>query len=240
MSAPESQSTPDCFRLKGSMFTLSVIELSHFEAEAFQTQLQQTVNQAPRFFQHMPIVIGLDSINADADLNFAKIKQLCQNAQLNPVGIRGGSEAQQQAALEAGLPSLGNVSSRSNQSNSKTDTPEPAAANLTTKVIDRPIRSGQQIYARDAHLVVLAPVSAGAEILADGDIHVYAPLRGRALAGINGNTQARIYCQNMEAELLSIAGHYKLSEDLQHSALWKQSVQAILEDEKRLQLNPLG
>ncbi len=109
---------------------------------------------------------------------------------------------------------------------------------VTTKIIYQPVRSGQQVYARGGDLIILAAVSPGAEILADGNIHVYGPLRGRALAGVRGNTEARIFCQSLEAELVSIAGQYKISEDLQKSG-WKSSSQVCLIDDK-LTITPLS
>ncbi|MAB25605.1 MAG: septum site-determining protein MinC [Pseudomonadales bacterium] len=96
------------------------------------------------------------------------------------------------------------------------------------RLITEPVRSGQQVYARGGDLIVMAPVSAGAELLADGHIHVYGPLRGRALAGVQGNTEARIFCQNLEAELVSIAGQYKVAEDLRKEQHWKQAVHISL------------
>lgn len=106
-----------------------------------------------------------------------------------------------------------------------------------TKIVRHTIRSGQQIYAPRGDLIVIGSVSAGAEILADGNIHVYGTLRGRALAGVKGDTQASIFCQKLEAELLSIAGHYKMDEDLQR-AHWQKSIQAKL-DGKRLKIEAL-
>lgn len=93
------------------------------------------------------------------------------------------------------------------------DPPWTAAALRPTLVIDKPVRTGQRIYAEGADLVVLAIVNAGAELIADGDIHVYAPLRGRAIAGARGNEGARIFVQRLEAELISIAGCFRLFED---------------------------
>ncbi|HAZ88281.1 MAG TPA: septum site-determining protein MinC, partial [Marinobacter adhaerens] len=98
------------------------------------------------------------------------------------------------------------------------------------KIISQPVRSGQQIHAPEGDLVILAPVQAGAEVLAAGNIHVYGPLRGRALAGIHGAESARVFCQSLEAELVSIAGHYKISEDLQDNG-WKSAVQIQLRDD---------
>lgn len=116
--------------------------------------------------------------------------------------------------------------------------PEPAAPQREpAKIIRHAIRSGQQIYAPRGDLIVIGSVSAGAEILADGNIHVYGTLRGRALAGVKGDTEARIFCQKLEAELLSIAGHYKMDEDLQR-AHWQKSIQATL-DGKRLKIDAL-
>jgi septum site-determining protein MinC len=92
------------------------------------------------------------------------------------------------------------------------------------------VRSGQQVYAPEGDLIILAPVQAGAEVLATGNIHVYGPLRGRALAGVHGQGQARVFCQSLEAELVSIAGQYKISEDLQKLG-WKKPVQIQLRDD---------
>lgn len=115
--------------------------------------------------------------------------------------------------------------------------PEPAMTN--SMVIDRPVRAGQQIYAKGSSLVVLAMVSAGAEVIADGDIHVYAPLRGRALAGARGNTVARIYTNMMEAELVSIAGVYRTIEQTLPTSIRGKATQIFLENE-RLVMTALG
>jgi septum site-determining protein MinC len=106
-----------------------------------------------------------------------------------------------------------------------------------TRVISEPVRSGQQIYVPNGDLLVLAPVSHGAELLADGHIHIYGPLRGRALAGVTGDTEARIFCQSLEAELISIAGQYKISEDLEGD-YWQQPVVVHL-TEGHLQIRAL-
>ncbi|MCG0583772.1 septum site-determining protein MinC, partial [Burkholderia cenocepacia] len=106
-----------------------------------------------------------------------------------------------------------------------------------TLVIDRPLRSGQQIYAK-GDLVVLAPVSHGAEIIAEGNIHIYAPLRGRALAGVHGNHDARIFCTCLEPELISIAGIYRTTENPLPADVLGKSVQIRLEEEK-LMIEPL-
>ncbi|MBB6522881.1 septum site-determining protein MinC [Pseudoteredinibacter isoporae] len=99
------------------------------------------------------------------------------------------------------------------------------------KIIERPVRGGQQIYAEGCDLIVLAQVSEGAEVLADGNIHIYAPLRGRALAGVKGDSNARIFCQQLEAELVSVAGIFILSDELKDKA-WKQAAHIQLKDER--------
>ena len=105
-------------------------------------------------------------------------------------------------------------------------------------VVDKPLRSGQQVYARGADLVVLAMVSFGAEVIADGDIHVYAPLRGRAMAGARGNTQARIFSTCMEPQLLSIAGMYRTTDNELPDNVRGKAAQVRLDGEKLL-IEPL-
>lgn len=108
----------------------------------------------------------------------------------------------------------------------------PAAPATSTMIIDAPVRAGQRIYARGADLVVMAAVNNGAEIIADGSIHVYAPLRGRALAGASGNTGARIFAASLEAELVSIAGVYRTFEHGHAPELAQQQVQIRLTGER--------
>jgi septum site-determining protein MinC len=120
------------------------------------------------------------------------------------------------------------------QKSQKVEIREPQAATLVsnegTRLITTPIRSGQQIYAQGGDLVVISSVSSGAELLADGNIHVYGTLRGRALAGINGNPKARIFCQHLEAELVAIAGEFKIFEQAPNS--YPGAVQIYLKDEQ--------
>ncbi|MCD6048253.1 MAG: minC [Gammaproteobacteria bacterium] len=114
----------------------------------------------------------------------------------------------------------------------------PTTLAASTMVITHPVRSGQQIYAKDADLVVISSVSPGAELIADGNIHVYGQLRGRALAGAKGNAAARIFCQDVSAELLSIAGHYWLHEDVMAHIKSKSPVQIFLKN-GQLQISKL-
>ena len=152
---------------------------------------------------------------ADQPLDFPALISLLGRYQLVPVAITGGSPPQMMAALQAGLlpvPDAHLVSARPTAAPAAPSPPPPATAPAGALVIDKPLRSGQQVYARGRDLIVLAMVNAGAEVIADGHIHVYAPLRGKAMAGARGNTEARIFALALEAELLSIAGVYRTSE----------------------------
>ncbi len=151
---------------------------------------------------------------------------------LQPVGAYGGNEAQQTAAREAGLVVLSD-----DAVSLPTATSAPAAVPVQiertpTMVITRPVRTGQQVYAKDADLVVMALVSNGAEVIADGNIHVYAPLRGRALAGARGDANARIFTTCMEAELVSIAGVYRTLDESLPPSLKSKPAQVLLNEDK--------
>ncbi|GGP24528.1 septum site-determining protein MinC [Silvimonas amylolytica] len=152
---------------------------------------------------------------------------------LQPVGAYGGNEAQQIAAREAGLVVL---SDEGVSLPAATPAPAPAAPVIAertpTMVITRPVRTGQQVYAKDADLIVMALVSNGAEVIADGNIHVYAPLRGRALAGARGDANARIFTTCMEAELVSIAGIYRTLDESLPASLKSKPAQVLLNEDK--------
>jgi septum site-determining protein MinC len=188
------------------------------------------------------VILSLDRCG-DNNIDFIELGDLCKEYGLVPIAIRGGNEDQLMSAHVAGLPKLPPAASPQ-----ELDVPDVNIKTVTEtvevpvqashKLVTAPVRSGQQIYAANADLIVVAAVSPGAEILADGNIHVYGPLRGRALAGVKGDTQARIFCYSQEAELMSIAGTYKVSEDLK-SHYPRQAVQAYLEG-NQLIISPLG
>ena len=107
----------------------------------------------------------------------------------------------------------------------------------TPMLVDRPVRSGQQLYARDTDLVVIGQVGPGAEVISDNNIHVYGPLRGRALCGVSGNVDARIFCQSLEAELVSVAGNYRMLETIPEDLRGRPA--KIFLDNDRLSIEPL-
>lgn len=234
------------FHLKGGMLTMTLVELIRLAPDQFARQLAEKVEQAPNFFVDTPVVIALDKLTeALTDLTLRHLLNICRDHGLQPVALRGGEEFRElaQSAAMVLLPP-GRQRERTIEPVAAEPAPQPKPAPAPAveapapaptpapatvgKIITEPVRGGQQIYARGGDLIVMAPVSAGAELLADGHIHVYGPLRGRALAGVQGNQEARIFCQSLEAELVSIAGQYKVAEDLRKQQ-WKEAVQISLE-----------
>lgn len=216
--------TQGSFRLKGSLFTLSVLQLLNTDKIKFTQQINELIEKAPKLFHRAPIIIDLTQLAKPSDnIDLLYINSQLQLHGLIPVGVKCNKAPELiKAAIAAGLavfPEQHTTKAESTPQEKKTLEEPQAVEKLpktqhASKIITKPVRSGQQIYAQGGDLVVLAAVGAGAEILADGHIHVYGPLRGRALAGIKGDTSARILCQNLEAELISIAGHYLISEYL--------------------------
>lgn len=221
-----------CFQLKASFSPCTIMQLTRYDLDDLGQQLAATVSRAPTFFAGSPLILDLEAVKV-ATINFAALKQILLTNQLAPVGVRGGSEAQHDAAANAGIPVIAIGKSASAIIN---PAEEPAKkteeVRSATKLMTGPVRSGMQVYARDGDLIVTAPVSAGAELLADGHIHVYGPLRGRALAGMQGNTQARIFCRSLEAELVAIAGYYLVKEEIKSLPAHDSMVQIYLENEQ--------
>ena len=218
-----------CFKLKGSRVTITTLELYEYEYATFNDQLAETVRSAPDFFQQTPVILSLERCNDTGFIDFIELGELCREYGLVPVAITGGNEDHLLSANVAGLPHLPIGAAKPPEAPAKKLEPETVSAK--NMVITTPVRSGQQIYAKDGDLIIIAPVSAGAEVLADGNIHIYGPLRGRALAGVKGDKTARIFCQSLEAELISIAGSYQVNEDLKKEN-WKKNIQAYLSGEQ--------
>ncbi|MES2998338.1 MAG: septum site-determining protein MinC [Pseudomonadota bacterium] len=232
-------SSQEAFKLKASLFTLTTCHLFNSDPSLIQQQLKPLIDQTPRFFQQLPIILDLSSLKHSLGqlIDFPAIISCLRRSGLVPVGIRGGNAEQQTLAVQAGLAILSNIKLE----NTEVATPKlPSSSATTAKLITQQVRSGQQIYAKNSDLIVLASVSPGAELLADGNIHIYGRLKGRALAGITGNPNTHIFCKNLEAELVAIAGHYWLSEDLHdlHPIPSKASVHISLHQE-RLQITTL-
>ncbi|VAW68728.1 Septum site-determining protein MinC [hydrothermal vent metagenome] len=234
-----------CLQLKGSVVTTFILELYRYSAKEFSQQLQSKISQAPEFFENSSVVISLDKVNESVeDIDLEELLLLCRQFGLQPMAFRCTDSRFLASISVTGLTLLTDSSSRES-------TKEPAKTPIATQnteiktvltprksqIISRPVRSGQQIYAEGSDLIILSRVSAGAEVLADGHIHVYGHLLGRALAGAKGDTDARVFCNKMEAELISIAGNFLLSDALREK-VWLQPAQVYL-DEQTLHVEPV-
>jgi len=235
------------FRLKGSLVTLSILKPLSTDLSAIDAGLAAKVAQAPALFDRAPLLLDLADLPDAQALDLPGLRALVARLGFVPVAVRGGGETMATAAAAIGLGVLGegrlppDVEPAPPPAEEEPP-PPPAAANdaaapdaaatiapAPTRVITQTVRSGQQVYSR-GDLIVLAAVSPGAELLADGHIHVYGPLRGRALAGLRGNTQARIYCRALEAELIAVAGCFQVAEDID-PALRGRAAQVFLDGE---------
>lgn len=240
-AAPLHDATP-AFNLKGGSFTATVLELLSVDPEHLRAQLAARTLDAAAWLQQSAVILNLEKV-ADQQADWATLVSLCQSHGVTLVGVRA-PRSLEPALQQVGVPVLASLRRKGAEvelgqeaaSASVVQAAAPVAAQPATKargetrIITQPVRGGQQIYA-EGDLIVLAPVSAGAEVLADGHIHIYAPLRGRALAGVQGNADARIFCQSLEAELVSIAGRYRVAEDLRKTPQWGQPIQVSLAED---------
>ncbi|EIB98587.1 MULTISPECIES: septum site-determining protein MinC [Pantoea] len=205
---------------KGSSFTLSVVHLHHHDPAVIRKALQDKIDQAPDFLKNAPVVLNVATLSAD--VNWKQLQQAILATGLRIVGVSGcKDEALKRMIARAGLPVLaeGKEARPQVQAPAPAAVPEPQpvaaeAVAAKTRIVNTPVRSGQQIYARDADLIITSSVSAGAELVADGNIHIYGMMRGRALAGASGDRNCQIFCTNLAAELVSIAGEYWIMDQI--------------------------
>lgn len=236
------------FTFKGGMLPMTVMELASADPEHIREQLAGKLSQSPAFFHHTPVVLNVERLD-EPHLALERICAVCRAHKLLPVAVRGGPDPVKQSAWALGLgwfPPQEADRPRPLESVPVSEAPEPGAEDATPPVADEmaggrifrgTVRSGQQITSPEGDLVVVGAVNAGAEVLAGGSVHVYGPLRGRALAGIHGNTQAGIFCRELRAELLSVAGNYKRLEDIDPRLLGT-AIQVRL-SEAQLSITPL-
>ncbi len=207
--------------LKADQFTFPVLELFSADTDSIVDEVGDKVDQAPEFFRNAPIIIDLKQLPDGEHIEFAVLVGLLRSFGLNPVAIRGGSSAHAESAGTMELAVLPDdrrpprVKPKVRRDSpcvvNRDSGPETRAAGITHF---KPVRSGQKVACLDGDLVIVAPASAGSELIAAGNIHVYGALRGRALAGVGGDENCRIFCQRLDAELVSVAGHYRVSEDI--------------------------
>jgi septum site-determining protein MinC len=211
---------PAIFDLKASSFTFPTLYLRSGDLDLLAEGLEQRVEQAPDFFRNTPVVIDLSKIPGLA-VELPTLVGIVRGCGMVPVALRGGDRRSssgrrrcwswRSSARGARPAPRGAPPGRRRAAGPRRARPP---ASIGSVLVTRPVRSGQRIYAAGGDLVVVAPISSGAELMADGHIHIYGALRGRALAGVQGNEQARIFCRDLRAELVSVAGRYRLSEDL--------------------------
>lgn len=270
MTVAVQGTTPETFEIKSATLPLVALVLKSPDLAALAHELEARFGDIQDFFDQDAMVIDLSRLESEAPegerpaVDFSALIELLKKYRVVPVGVHGGSAEQTAAAMAAGLypapdarigKAAPGVSSAELPAQAAPEpasqpalqpvsqpVPQPAAAPTGALVIDKPMRSGQQAYARGRDLVMLAMVNPGAEVIADGHIHVYAPLRGRAIAGARGNTDARIFALSMEPELVSIAGLYRTGEAPLLAAVWGKPTQVRLasnSEGNRLLFEPL-
>jgi septum site-determining protein MinC len=246
--------------LKFGQVGIANLRLKRLDLDELAAELAQKVASAPQLFQRTPVVLDLSHLPSQPPAGqVQQILATIQNAGMLPVGLAYGTAETEVLSRELGLPLFAKFRAAYERSGGEPmvdvpvaapaaaparATPPPPSAEhtapraLTGQVHDKPVRSGQQVYARGRDLILTAVVGNGAEVIADGSVHVYSSLRGKAIAGATGDTTARIFCHDFQAELVSIAGQYRVFEDIP-TDLRGKPVQAWLEGE-RLLLARLG
>ncbi len=240
------------YELKGFMFSVLTMCLKQIDMVAIEEQLTNELSKLPDFSGE-PMVLDLQNVsNIEEAPDFSKLIEVIYKYKLTPIGICNGNELQRSKALSLGIPILeGGAASnkkrvaeaskedRTKQNESEAKPLQDAAPEVVpaTHIISTPVRTGQRIFSK-GDVTILAGVNPGAEVLAMGSIHVYGPLRGRALAGVGGDTNARIFTKSMQAELVSIAGSFRVLENELEPDVQGKPAQIYLEDE-RVIIKPL-
>ena len=230
-----SSNKKPALEIKSTQFSAPILVIFNTDLNQIDLLLEEKISLAPEFFNNSPLVLDLQNCNQKQTLDISALIHLLRKKKLFPIGISGGNDDHNNQALELNIPSYSirgsqptnfeETSTSAPPTNNETsfsstkaddtisETPSEDSSAIENMFISQPIRSGQRIYAK-GDLTVLSHVSAGSEIMAEGNIHVYGSLRGRALAGVQGDTESRIFCSELNAELVSIAGHYKISDEL--------------------------
>ena len=242
------------FELKSAALTLVAVVLKTTDLARLSQALDERFADAPGLFDNDPVAIDLSQVRDAAEpIDFVVLTHLLRGHKMLPIAVKAGNDRQMEDALAAGLSEAhgSGPGALPVRQHAPIDAPTATAvvpvearaedsppAARPALVVDKPLRSGQRVYAKGADLIVLAVVSFGAEVIADGNIHVYAPLRGRALAGALGDTNARIFTTCMEPQLVSIAGIYRTLETELPAAVLGKPAQVRLAGEK-LVVEPL-
>ncbi|HQD14209.1 MAG TPA: septum site-determining protein MinC [Ottowia sp.] len=227
MSVAVAGRSPTTFEIKSASLALLTLRLKSPDLARLGEELHAQYGDMPDFFEDDGVVLDLSTLPAEqtgSEIDFQQLGELLQARRLRLLAVRGGSAAQHDAARAIGLLLAPDLRAAPAPASEATRA-EPAAAEPPPPgalVIERPLRSGQQVYARGRDLVLLAMVNPGAEVIADGHIHVYAPLRGRAIAGARGWAEARVFALEMRPDLVSIAGVYRTGDEPLPPSVWGQ------------------
>ena len=234
------------FEIKSASLPLVSFVMKSADIAQVAQDLQTRLGDTPDFFDNDPVLVDLQHLEEQAGpLDLPALVQLLRSFRMNPVALRPNNAANEAAAILAGL--FLTTEARTLPQSPATqevvrevevirEVVREVASGGSAMVVDKPLRSGQHLYAKGRDLVMLAMVNPGAEIMADGHIHVYAPLRGKAIAGAKGDTSARIFTNSLEAELLSIAGVYRTSDAPLPKEVAGKAAQVCLVGDKLLML----
>lgn len=234
----------DAFRLRAGNFNLLVLRLLDGRPGVVLPALGDQFRRAPGFLRFAPVAISLEDLQlAPVEVDFAGLVAGMRALDIMPIGVVGGSPAMRQAAAAAGLSTLrqaGGAGEAAPPASSLAAPPAAAPAPVappdfrgsgrSAMLVTQPVRSGSRIYAEGADLIITATVNPGAEVIADGNIHIYGALRGRAVAGASENPDARVFALNFDPELIAIAGFYAVREGLTGAPIGKP-VQVRLDGE---------
>lgn len=237
MNAPTPRKGPQALDIKSATIYTVRLVLYSANTEELLDALYQRMQEAGAFFQHEPVVIDSSAVHEPID--WAILIEALRHYQLHPIGMMGGAE-HQQAAAQLELPMV-ELSSHKTVVEIPEPEPEPELpyTRAAPLIMRQPLRSGQRLFAPDGDLIIMGMVGQGAEIIAAGSIYVHGPLRGKAIAGANGDKNAFIIAAEYDPELISIAGVYSVIEDPAASPHHKKSVMIQLEGES-LKFEPLS
>ncbi|HRP71365.1 MAG TPA: septum site-determining protein MinC [Luteimonas sp.] len=237
--------------LKIGQVGVANLRVRTLDVERLAAEMRDRVARAPKLFARAAVIVDFGGLAGTPDAATARtLVEALREAGVLPVALAYGSSDNEKLAVALGLPLLAKFRAQYEPVAGAAETPPAAPARAATEpakaapraapsgtdaapgmIQTTPVRSGQQVYAENRDLTVLSAVGAGAEVIADGSIHIYGPLRGRALAGAQGNEKARIFCRAFHAELVAVAGHYKVLEDIPKE-LHGKAVQVWLDNEE--------
>jgi septum site-determining protein MinC len=225
-------------RLMGRVLTISRLRVQSTNNQAIVEELTRLTLENPMLKQGLPVIV-----ESQEEIDLAWLVKVLKKTGVQIIGIADGILTEQALQLDLPImpPDHTKTTPRSPSESQTTSSPNPIAfapTSMPAKMLSDPVRSGQQVYAEKCDLIVLGAVSAGAELIADGCIHIYGTLRGRAIAGANGNPNVRIFCRRFEADLVAIAGVYMVADQIP-SQYQGKSVQIRLSDDNNLAIELL-